>query len=148
MTPRRMGRIKKGATVFQDHGFPNWGEHIGEDHVDLVFEVSELDKLHKRFDLTAFGYGLKTSTNGEGAYGNGSLFVDAKDVLFLSNEEADEQPPFKVVKRRKPKPDTTFSDAWSVLATLREIGAYEKAGLDMIRKALVEGEKCHKQSIR
>ena len=145
MTPKRMGRIKKGAVVFQDRSFPHWGIHIGVDAVDTVFEVSELDKQHDRFDLTAWGYGLKSCDYGEGAYGNGSLFVNAADVIFLSNEEADAQPPFKVVKYTKPKADDTFPNAWSVLATLREMDVYEEGGLDMIEKALAKGEELLKE---
>jgi hypothetical protein len=83
----RIARIKVGAIVFSDRSFPHWGEHIGVGQEDRMFEFAPLDESHQRYDLRAWGFGLKTKDAGEGAYGNGSLFVSKDDVIF-SEEEA------------------------------------------------------------
>lgn len=82
----QIARIKVGAIVFSDRSFPHWGEHIGVGQENRMFEFAPLDTNHNRYDLRAWGFGLQTGQYGEGAYGNGSLFVSAEDVI-LSEED-------------------------------------------------------------
>lgn len=138
---RRLARIKEGAVVFQDRSFPHWGKDIGSKEPQTVFEVIRYSVEHNRHDLVAWGYGLKTDQFGEGAYGNGALFVKDEDVMFLTDEEALTIPPFKKRNPPKEKKDTTFFDAFCVLGDLRELEL--KVNLDLIDLALKKGEKAY-----
>jgi hypothetical protein len=68
----RRARIRTGAIVGQDHRFAKW-EDNGE-----IFDVYKF--LPHLLMLTADGYGNLDKPN---CYGNGSLFVKPKDVIYL-----------------------------------------------------------------
>lgn len=113
----KIARIKVGAIVFSDRSFPHWGEHIGVGQEDRMFEFAPLDTSHNRYDLRAWGFGLMTSQYGEGAYGNGSLFVSKEDVIFSEEEAWDSiyKPaiPIKKDKRLKPGCYLVVGDGYS-----------------------------------
>lgn len=113
----KIARIRVGAIVFSDRSFPHWGEHIGVGQEDRMFEFAPLDTNHNRYDLRAFGFGLMTSQYGEDAYGNGSLFVSAADVIFSDEEAWDSiyKPaiPLKKEKRLKPGYYLVVGDGYS-----------------------------------
>lgn len=98
----QIARIRVGAIVFSDRSFPHWGEHIGVGQEDRMFEFTPLDTNHNRYDLRAWGFGLMTGQYGEGAYGNGSLFVSKEDVI-LSDEDCWDTIYKPALPTRKPK---------------------------------------------
>ena len=77
-------RIKDGATVGQDFGFVTWKE----EDVDPTFKVYPLSGTKTRVKLVAPGFGDLTKP---GQYGNGALYVDAKDLKVVSVEELEEE---------------------------------------------------------
>lgn len=100
----QVARIKIGATVFSDRAFPIWGEHIGVGQEDRMFEFMPLDVQYNRYELRAWGFGIHTDQYGEGAYGNGPLFVHIDDVI-ISDEDAWDtiyKPMVKINKQLKP----------------------------------------------
>ena len=78
----KLCRIRVGASVFQDRGFPIWGYHIGICEEDRVFLVDRMGQHQNRVNLIAWGYGLLPSKDyGEGSYGNGALYAEVGDLI-------------------------------------------------------------------
>ncbi len=93
------GRIKRGAGILQDHHFGKWpnccpprSEYEGEEYKyeakdpDMVFEVEWKGRY---WDCKADGYGMLRSRGEGGEYGNGSIFVSARDGVELVGSNAD-----------------------------------------------------------
>lgn len=75
----RLGKIKIGAIVSQDHGIGRWPATRSGDNVnpEMIFEVEWRGSF---WDCRADGYGFHAP---RGQYGNGSIFVHDKDgVIF------------------------------------------------------------------
>lgn len=77
----RRARIRTGAIVGQDHHFCEWQDD-GE-----IFDVYEF--LPHLLDLKADGYGNLDKPN---CYGNGSLFVEPKDVIYVDEPAHGDHP--------------------------------------------------------
>lgn len=67
--------IIDGSPFWQDHGWYRWN---GE---SPVFDL-EPGPHEGWYTARAFGYGLMTHEHGKGAYGNGSIFIEAKYLVF------------------------------------------------------------------
>lgn len=121
-------RINKGAIVFSDHSFPHWGEHIGVGQEDRLFKFDSLDTRHNRYDLRAWGFGLTTVGNGDGAYGNGSLFVSREDTVIVDVTDEEYAAIFKPAipvekpKRKKPGYWLVVGDGYSDIVKISSDG--------------------------
>lgn len=82
-------RIKKGASVAQDHRYHTWPNAWWPDgevkNVNLEFDAKPLDFRSDTLDLRAHGFGLLGVKDG---YGCGSLFVDYEDVEPVTMKDA------------------------------------------------------------
>lgn len=137
-------RIRKGAVVFQDRRFPVWGRDIGENAIDMVFDVISYSISHDRFDVCAYGYGYRSAGCGSEAYGNGGLFVNFADVIMLSQAEIDALPPF-VIPEAPPKPkEDVFQEARAQLSSVESLPDLT-AALAVVNKALNLGERSFKE---
>lgn len=112
----KLVRIKPGAIVFQDHSFPHWGIHTGLGEENRLFKFTPMNTDHNRFDVRAWGYGLNETIHGKGAYGCGSLFVAAEDLIFVEEDDASVYEPNNPTReqvKRMPKrlgPDKGFEN--------------------------------------
>lgn len=130
-------KIKIGAMVYCDHSFPHWGVDIGLGEELRPFEITRLDTSHSRYDLRAWGYGLSTAIHGEGAYGNGSLFVSAEDIEILTAINVTEVyrpalPQVKTVKR------TLTTAELITLLTVAEAKKYQQTQANITRLKAIE----------
>lgn len=132
---KRFCRIKVGAIVFSDHSFPHWGEHIGKGQETRPFVMSPMDTSHNRYDLRAWGFGLSTAEHGEGAYGNGSLFVRAEDIEIVELEGVAIKAVYRSALPLLPKPKKlkpgyylVVGDGYSDIVKCDSIGGFRELG--------------------
>jgi hypothetical protein len=83
---RLYGRIKRGATICQDHHFFRWPNCHAKDgskteaDPDMIFEVKW---EYESWDCRADGYGMR---DGEGDYGSGAIWVTMQDGVEIVKE--------------------------------------------------------------
>jgi hypothetical protein len=133
-----IARIRVGAIVLSDRSFPHWGEHIGVSQENRMFEFTPLDTRHNRYDLRAWGFGLMTTQYGEGAYGNGSLFVSKEDVIFTEEEAWDTiyKPAKLELKPKKLSPGhyLVVGDGYSDIVKIDRTGIWEFSATKQIQQ--------------
>ena len=134
----KLCRIRVGASVFQDRGFPIWGRHIGVGEEDLVFSIEREVPKHPSYDVVAYGYGWLCDRHYKGrydarAYGNGGIMVKICDVQILSDEEAAALPVFEMPPKpkkqcREPGYYIVIGSAYEAIVKVLENGDIKEIG--------------------